>query len=261
MKVITEAILRSELKSDDIVEYEIPDGKLLSPAAREYLQQRKIKIVTKEQLVKRAEEEKKEERKSSKPPVQSTVCNPEAKFVDYVTGAFYYEKPEHMTHLKGNVLVNKNHKRIALRGKIDSLEAQIVLTQATLASEGASERLIRDLGDILRVVTLIMRSDVLDLPFENEMILGMSKEEIHERSHNPLKFYNVKQLLLADYSMGKEYAMINLLRAQVRELEVVAVDAYFENGKYTKEDIVKELNRLSSCMHLIGCMYLAGEYK
>ena len=46
MKVITEAILRDELRADRPEVYVIPEGKLLSPAAREYLQQLKIKIVS-----------------------------------------------------------------------------------------------------------------------------------------------------------------------------------------------------------------------
>ena len=46
MKVITEAILRLELKATEPEVYYIPEGKILSPAAREYLQQRKIKIIS-----------------------------------------------------------------------------------------------------------------------------------------------------------------------------------------------------------------------
>ena len=44
MKVITEAALRLELKCEEPEVYVIPEGSLLSPAAREYLSQRKIKI-------------------------------------------------------------------------------------------------------------------------------------------------------------------------------------------------------------------------
>ena len=46
MKVITEAILRDELRDTQIETYVIPEGKILSPAAREYLQQNKVKIVS-----------------------------------------------------------------------------------------------------------------------------------------------------------------------------------------------------------------------
>ncbi|MCD8499300.1 MAG: ATP-binding protein, partial [Clostridiales bacterium] len=73
------------------------------------------------------------------------------RFVDFETGSFYLEKPEHMTHLHGNVLVPKNHPRIVFRGKLDSLQAQIVLAQAILAETAPKEspRLIEDLGGIL----------------------------------------------------------------------------------------------------------------
>lgn len=45
MKVITEAILRDELRASKPETYVIPEGQILSPAAREYLQQLKIKII------------------------------------------------------------------------------------------------------------------------------------------------------------------------------------------------------------------------
>ena len=44
MKVITEAIIRAELKATKPDVYYIPEGKLLSPAAREYLNQMQVDI-------------------------------------------------------------------------------------------------------------------------------------------------------------------------------------------------------------------------
>ncbi len=43
MKVITEAILRDELRASVPETYTVPEGKILSPAAREFLQQNKVK--------------------------------------------------------------------------------------------------------------------------------------------------------------------------------------------------------------------------
>ena len=87
MKVITEAVLRQELRASEPETYYIPDGKILSPAAREYLQQRKIKIA--------------KETQAAAAETPSPVCRedpaaarePLAKFVDYETGAFFTEKP------------------------------------------------------------------------------------------------------------------------------------------------------------------------
>ena len=46
-----------------------------------------------------------------------------------LNGGFVTEKPEHMTHLNGDVLVSKSHPRIAFRGAVDTLEAEIILCQ------------------------------------------------------------------------------------------------------------------------------------
>ena len=114
MKAITEDYLRLELRNTQPEIYYIPTGKLLTPAAREYLQQRKIKIA-------------KEADRPSAPaprivdtpvPAAQEPAPPAAKpkYVDHETGAFYMEKPEHMTHLSGNRLVGKDHPRILFRG-------------------------------------------------------------------------------------------------------------------------------------------------
>ncbi len=256
MKVITEAILRNELRNSQPECYYIPTGMILSPAGREYLQQRKIKILS-EQPPKVVATEV--------PPMPIVSVSTEAalkpKFIDHETGAFYLEKPEHMTHLFGNVLIPKDHPRILFRGKLDSLQGLIVLDQALIHEGGGSHRLIQDMGNILDVLREIMRCDVLDEAFHNETIIGLTHAELRERSHNPMKFYNIKAMVLPDYTMGRDYALLNQLRTAIREAEVAAVQAFRVAGQYTHKDIVEEFNRLSSAMHIMMCMYLAGEYK
>ena len=44
-------------------------------------------------------------------------------------GGYLDEKPEHMTHLNAEVLVPKTHPRIAFRGAVDTLEAELILAQ------------------------------------------------------------------------------------------------------------------------------------
>ena len=51
-------------------------------------------------------------------------------------GGVLHEKPEHMTHLHGNVLVFKGHPRIVFRGMLDTLEAETLLCQKTAHQEG-----------------------------------------------------------------------------------------------------------------------------
>ncbi len=258
LKVITEAILRVELKASEPEVYYIPEGKILSPAAREYLQQRKIKI-SKDKPPAVAEPEEAPQTQSAAAPAKQAPAA--AKYIDDETGAFFTEKPEHMTHLHGNVLVPKADARIQFRGKLDSLQAQIVLAQAIIHEEGGSIKLIDDLGDILGVLREMMRCDVLGEEFKNERIIGLNHAELRERSHDPMKFFNIQQMLLPDYTMGKHYALLNGLRTQIRETEVAANQAFRDGRKCTRPDIIEELNRLSSALHIMMCMYLGGVYK
>ena len=54
----------------------------------------------------------------------------------HLLGGGYMEgKPEHMTHLNGDTLVEKTHPRILFRGAVDTLEAELLLACAYAAGE------------------------------------------------------------------------------------------------------------------------------
>ena len=292
MRAITEDFLRYELRSSQPEVYVIPQGKILTPAAREYLQQRKIRIEKegsytythqlKAPVQKTEEPEEKEAQKQPEPkktepknrphvvatevpqpeeveiPVQITV--PKPKYVDYETNAYYYEKPEHMTQLFGNKLVCKDHPRILFRGKLDALQADVVLAQAMIQASSGSQSLIKDLADILKDLREMMKCEVLDEEMAETTVIGLTHEELRAQSHNPMKYYNIKQMVLPDYTMGTEYAWLNKLRTAIRETEVAACQAFHSGKTYIRKDIIEELNRLSSALHIMMCRHLAGWY-
>lgn len=295
MKVITEALIRAELKATEPEVYYIPEGKILSPAAREYLQGLQIEIdfernkgkakpskaapspsggTTPRDFVARTKIDadalvpkgrtlnedapKAEAGKLEAPKLEEQVLKP--KYVDYETGAGYVAKPEHMTQLRSNLLVDKCHPRIKYRGKIDKVQAMIVNAQCVIHDKGGSQQLIDDLGNVLDVVRNMMRCEVLDEPLTNEYIIGLNHAELREHSHFPMKYYKIKQMLLPDYTMGIEHSLLNLIRTSIREAEVLAVDAFRQNRTMDRSDIVQELNRLSSALHIMMCKFLAGGY-
>ena len=292
MRAITEDFLRYELRSSQPEVYVIPQGKILTPAAREYLQHRKIRIEKeggytythqlKTPVQKTEEPEEKEAQKQPEPkktepknrphvvatevpqpeeveiPVQITV--PKPKYVDYETNAYYYEKPEHMTQLFGNKLVCKDHPRILFRGKLDALQADVVLAQAMIQAAQGSQSLIKDLADILKDLREMMKCEVLDEEMAETTVIGLTHEELRAQSHNPMKYYNIKQMVLPDYTMGTEYAWLNKLRTAIRETEVAACQAFHSGKTYIRKDIIEELNRLSSALHIMMCRHLAGWY-
>ena len=284
MKAITEALIRLELKDNCPEVYYIPEGKILSPAAREYLNQQQIAIDFERNREKReakakadaaakAAEAKAAEEKVVIPKVGKEAENTStatderenitlsAKYIDFETGAGYMKKPEHMTQLHGNVLVDKDHPRILFRGRLDMIQAEVVCAQAMIKAAGESQLLLDDLDNILWILREMMKCEVLDEPFTNETIIGFTHSELRERSHAPMKFYKVEYMKLPDYTMGVAYALLNKLRAAIREVEVVAVSAFKDKRKMERSDIIEELNRLSSALHIMMCKYLAGEYK
>ena len=268
-------MLREELRSEQPACYVVPKGRILTPAAREYLQSRQIKFV-----IEGREEKRKtachvaaapEQTGASEMRVVATEVPPMekidmkmgaqgAKFVDHETGAFYTEKPEHMTHLAGNRLVAKDHPRILFRGKLDALQADVVLAQAMIQAAQGSQSLIKDLADILKDLREMMKCEVLDEEMAETTVIGLTHEELRAQSHNPMKYYNIKQMVLPDYTMGTEYAWLNKLRTAIRETEVAACQAFHSGKTYIRKDIIEELNRLSSALHIMMCRHLAGWY-
>lgn len=251
MKVITEAILREELYHKQPKNYYLEKGKLLSPAAREYLQQRKIVVIEKEDV-------RPEDEAGEKELQEVRTSTPAAKYVDYRTGAFFEKKPEYMTQLHGNVLVEKSHPRIAFRSEMDHLQAEVILAQ-TMTARQCSQELQDGLGEILAVLRSIIRCEVLEEKLPPMKLLGLDSAQLRDHSHHPEKYYGIRQMTLPDQSMGPVYAWLNLLRTDVRRTEVAAIRAFELERDFEHKDILEALNRLSSAMHILMCKFLAGE--
>ena len=96
-----------------------------------------------------------------------------------LSGGYVEEKPEHMTHLNGDVLVPKNHPRIVFRGKMDTLESELILCQ--LADKG----LENPVGEILGLARQIIRCEVLGEPLKWDTLCGLTETEQRKRSHFP----------------------------------------------------------------------------
>ncbi len=162
-----------------------------------------------------------------------------------LSGGYAEEKPEHMTHLNGEVLVPKTHPRIRLRGKMDTLEAELILCQRIPgAPEGA-------LGEILDFARKILRCDVLDEPLIWDTLCGLSEQEQRERSHMPQDYYGQPHFM-PQASDGPVIAGLNRARCFAREAELAAVEAFSDReGNPVREDIPKALNRMSSMLYLL----------
>lgn len=163
-----------------------------------------------------------------------------------LTGGYAEGKPEHMTHLNGDVLVHKAHPRIKFRGAIDSLEAELLLCQ-----QDADAQTKQQLGQMLALARNLVRWDVLEEPVKEEKLMGLTQQELRERSHRPQDFYGQPHFMPAAED-GRLLLQINRARCAARAAELAAVEAFCDReGNPTREDILRAMNRLSSGLYLI----------
>ena len=158
-----------------------------------------------------------------------------------LNGGYMEAKPEHMTHLNGEVLVEKTHPRIVFRGAVDSLEAELLLCAAAATGE-----VRKQLEEALSFVRTLLRNEVLDEPVKEETLGGMDEKALRERSHRPQDFYGQPHFMPAPTD-GVLLLQVNRARCAARAAELKAVAA-FPAGR---EDLLRAFNRLSSFLYLI----------
>ena len=149
------------------------------------------------------------------------------------------EKPENMTHLNAQQLVEKTHPRIRFRGMVDLLEAEILLAIGRCPGQEKS------LGEVLELARKLIRWDVMEEPVGELRLGGMDEEQLRKRSHRPQEYYGVAHFM-PSAADSRALLTVNRLRALTRQTELAAVEA-FPN----RQDMVQALNRMSSYLYLI----------
>ena len=194
-------------------------GDTLTPGARDYLSRERIAILP-------AEEAKQEAYR-------------------LLSGAVLTKKPEHMTHLHGDVLVEKTHPRIAFRGAMDTLEGEITLCQLN------AEPFRKELGQILALARRLIRCDVLQEPVPQEKLCGLTEEELRRHSHFPQEHYGQPHFM-PEYTDGAVVLWLNRTRCAARAAELAGVRAFTDReGQPFREDILRALNRMSSMLYIL----------
>ncbi|MBQ9008578.1 MAG: hypothetical protein IJ088_04520 [Clostridia bacterium] len=213
MRFITERELRDLFASGVPEQYQTPAGCRLTPAARQYLMDLRLY------------------RHPSERPLRP--------------GPSGGRKPEHMTNLNAHEMVCKTHPRIHFRGKLDTLESEILVLQTSCPEEWRSP-----LHDALTLTRSVLAAEVREIPLSPWTLQGMSPEEIHRCSHHPEEF-GFPGHILPSPEHGLLAAQLNRLRALTRETELAAVQAFWDGQKVTREDLVLALNRLSSYFYVL----------
>lgn len=250
MSVITEALLREHDKKNPHQPLKINKSDKLTPSAKEYLREQKRY---------QCHEESNPQKEMKQVPVQENEYRPfevvdtgfQPKFVSYYDGGYYQEKPEWMTHLSGNQLVYKDDSRIVFRGKLDSIQSQILVTMHQL-KDTKYPWLLENLDEMLQVMREILKAEVMETPYEIKNLFGLEDKDLRAHSHHPQKYYGIKHFV-PNVEMGHEMVLINQLRSSLRELELVGINAFRNGSKIEREDLLRVLNRMSSAAYILMC--------
>lgn len=251
--VVTEYLLRNKLKGNNEKKYTLFPGDILTPSARQLLTDRGVEIIK--------VEEQSEKTKLKEPKTLQIEKIVEEKIPKFrgLSGEYYLEKGEKMTHLRGDIIVPKNNKRIVLRGKIDNLLAEWLITHKSLSSLKNS-KLNGDLDSVYGMIRKIMTAEIKNELLENIEVLGYSMEKTKEISHNPKKHFGVDHLFLIDSTYSDEILQLNRIRTLVRMCELSAMDSFYDSYGEKENKMMEAFNRLSSAVYIMMLKGKSGEY-
>ena len=190
-------------------------GDQLTPSARDWLRRQRIEILP------------------------AAEAKPEYYVLE--NGAFFREKPEDHTHLRGNILVPKTHPVIAFRGAMDTLQAELLLSQLAAPDVG------KELGEILALARQILSREVMEEPLEKTTLCGLTEAEQRKHSHLPQEYYGQPHFM-PEATDGAAVLQLNRARCAARSAELAFARA-FPGG--ARPYIQKALNRMSSMIYIL----------
>lgn len=262
---ITEDLLREQYSLGHGTEIHLPRGCRLTPAARGLLEDRKIviKYVDEEgrTFVSSTGEETLVVKEEELKQVNPLTSNDEWSYGSCLMCQQTLKvKPEVLTHIDFQNLVLKTDPRLKFRGKLDTLIGQAVLLQTEVKVEGVfGGQLNKWLEDIRSVLGNLLKAEATGSEVVNVSLGDMDEKVIHALSHNPLKYLGHDHLM-PDVEQGRNVALLNVLRAQVREAELLAADIYITRDfKVLRPDIMAAINRLSSALYVLMILTYMAE--
>jgi len=166
---------------------------------------------------------------------------------------------ELLTHLDGDSLVPKTHPRIALRGKLDTLIAFTVLAQCDFDREQRFPWLHPYLADLRSHMGNLLKAEVTGEEMPAAGMGGIDLESLHAFSQNPLRHLGHDHIV-PEETQGRNVALLNVLRALCREVELGVVRAFTgPDGGILRPDLLTAANRLSSAIYVLMLLTLLAE--
>jgi ethanolamine utilization cobalamin adenosyltransferase len=249
--IITEAELRDQLRVPQVgAQVNVPSGVRLSPSAADFVKQWQLVVV----------ETGLPEPRTELPVPNNTTGRdwdkessfPIAEVHDaYCTqcGTAITDKPSWLTQLNAHHFVRKNHPRIRLRGRFDSLHSLVLLTASQARSLGVGW-LADDLDSVAAYVRELLSGEYNERPVAEFSLADWDAEAIHDATHDPASVLGIDHLTISSVDPMLLH-WLNLCRSTTRELEIAALDVFESPHHPYGASIAHGLNRLSSVFYFL----------
>lgn len=246
MIFLTEEDVRQRCELGQGGEFPLQAGERLTPAATELLRSRNCRVILPGQCTVEAPAADKAPEKSEPAPAAepAPVAAPAAETASLSEG----------TYLDADTVVSKSHPRIFLRGKLDTLISSTVLVQTGFDGNNKLPVVLKNgLSEINVWLWQILQAEVSGAPLSDQTMCGMNAEALRLVSNDPMTYLGQGHIV-PDVALGPNVALLNWLRAQVREVEVAYVQVGME-----REDLLASLNRLSSALYVLMLLTVVAE--
>ena len=164
-------------------------------------------------------------------------------------GSAVEHKGDSQTQLNAVHYASKTHPRIVLRGRIDSLHALVLMTERQARDEGEAETAAA-LSTLAAYCRELLSAEYNERPAAEAVVDGLDLEQIHRATHDPTGVLGIDPLTI-DGSASMLQQMLNILRTQSREVEIVALEAFPSPHHDYGASLCHALNRFSSIVYYL----------
>lgn len=167
-------------------------------------------------------------------------------------------KPEYMTQLNASQYSLKNTPRIRFRGKLDSLHGLMLLVIRKAKDEPAIQ-LAEKLSILAAYCREIASAEYNQRTAEPLVLDGLTDDDIRKATHKPEQVIGISHIIPQEDD-PEILLWLNVLRCQVRETEIYALDAFEALlNDSAAHSVVKAMNRLSNAIYYLELLYKAGK--
>ncbi|WP_094606999.1 hypothetical protein SPSIL_048540 [Sporomusa silvacetica DSM 10669] len=222
MKFITEMELRDLYRKEPFATYVLESDTKITPGARQFLGDRRVTLVQ-AQYSDDKNDKKSNTSKSNQAPGRESWCT------------------------------------LRLRGRMDCIESLFLLIAAELLRSGdavLSEEVMA-LGKCFRNLKIAEREQLAP---DKIQFWGWSAEEITARADNLEKYVDISEFHIG-LENGKEIALLNYLRASLREIEPTILETYWneEQQVCAREDLIDTVNLIINILCMMMWKGLGGK--